>query len=92
MHNLHINGKKTKYKINFFIVKIIYTYVLGLYLLRSRSSINGKELPSARFISSSITEFKRAPDMKKTQAMAIWGLFIGYDMAHTPASNMGKMY
>ncbi|XKL60530.1 hypothetical protein PGB90_007587 [Kerria lacca] len=60
----------------------------GLYLLRSRSSINGKELPSARFISSSITEFKRAPDMKKTQAMAIWGLFIGYDMAHTPASNM----
>lgn len=59
-----------------------------MYKLRS-SSIDGKDLPSPRLVSTKLAETKKITDFTKTQAIAIWGLFIGHDLAHTPASNMG---
>lgn len=64
--------------------------IIGLYALRG-SSNEGRELPSARLVSTTVAEPMHIPDLTRTQAMAIWGLFIGYDMAYTPASNMGRL-
>ncbi|KAK7601754.1 hypothetical protein V9T40_009195 [Parthenolecanium corni] len=62
------------------------SYEDGLYTIRS-SSADGKELLSPRLISTSI-DSQLVFDFTKTQAMAIWGLFVAYDMSYTPASNM----
>lgn len=56
------------------------------------SSVDGRELPSPRVISTAISETKKFIDYGKTQAMSVWGLFISHDMAHTAASNMGKIF
>ncbi|XP_065203108.1 peroxidase-like isoform X2 [Planococcus citri] len=59
----------------------------GLYALCGTTN-GGKELPSARLISTTLAEPTEMLDFSHTQAMAIWGLFIGHDMSYTPASNM----
>lgn len=54
------------------------------------SSIN-KELPSARLISTTLSQNKDAPDTSVTLATLQWGQFIAEDMAHTAISKMCKL-
>lgn len=47
-------------------------------------------LPSPRELSNSLAENKYYVDARRTMAVGIWALFIGYDMSHTAVSLAGK--
>lgn len=55
---------------------------------KPRGSVFGREFPSARLLSTSLSRNIDTPDTTKTLATMQWGQFIAHDMAHTVISKM----
>lgn len=72
------------------IVTIVCDLVSGFHT--PRGSIIGKEYPSARLLSTSLSGNVDMPDPAKTLATMQWGQFIAHDMAHTVVSKMCKYF
>lgn len=55
-----------------------------------RRAVNKKQLPSARFVSSTLIKPTEESHSAFTLAVAQWSEFIEHDLSHTPTSKMGK--
>ena len=57
-----------------------------------RKPIQGKRLPSPRYISTVMFRESDTVDSKKTLSLMQWTEFIEHDLAFTPVMKMGKSY
>jgi len=57
-----------------------------------RKPVQGKALPSPRYISTVMFRENDSVDSRKTLSLMQWTEFIEHDLAFTPVMKMGKSY
>jgi hypothetical protein len=78
-----------------FIVKCLsrkYVLLLLPGIQEPRKPVQGKALPSARYISTVMFRENDSAESRKTLSLVQWAELIEHDLAFTPVRQMGKSY
>jgi hypothetical protein len=77
-----------------FTVKYLSLKFLFLFtgIQEPRKPVQGKGLPSPRYISTVMFRENNTVDSRKTLSLMQWTEFIEHDLAFTPVMKMGKSY
>ena len=78
-----------------FTVKCLFLkFILLLFtgIQEPRKPVQGRNLPSPRFISTVMFRENDSVDTRKTLSLVQWTEFIEHDLAFTPVMKMGKSY